>query len=146
MQTEATPHPYSATPICFEPIGVVHSPVRSLDQLPRQPWYAPEAEGWIEVFPQYEEGLHLIERRRWILVVSYLHRADVRKMLVVPDGAKEPIGVFGARASYRPNPIAVSRMELVGRDGTRLNVRQIDLLDGTPVLDIKTYIERRQGE
>lgn len=146
MDTETSANLNPVTPICFEPIGVLHSPFRSLDELPRQPWYAPEAEGWIEVFPQYEEGLHLIERRRWILVVSYLHRADVRKMLVVPEGNDQPIGVFGARASYRPNPIAVSRMELVGREGTRLNVRQIDLLDGTPVLDIKTYIERRQGE
>jgi tRNA (adenine37-N6)-methyltransferase len=87
-----------------------------------------------------------IERRRWILVVSYLHQTAERRMQVVPEGGTDPIGVFGSRAACRPNPVAVSRMELIGRDGLRLKVRQIDLLDGTPILDIKTYIDRRDGE
>ncbi|TVR30434.1 MAG: tRNA (N6-threonylcarbamoyladenosine(37)-N6)-methyltransferase TrmO [Spirochaetaceae bacterium] len=133
-------------PICFDQIGVVHSPFDALEQLPRQPWEAPHAEGFIELFAAYEDGLHLIERRPWILVVSFLHRVRNNGLHVVTHSGGEPIGVFGARTPYRPNPIAVSRMQLLGREGRRLRVRQMDLLDGTPVIDIKTYIDHREHE
>ena len=134
------------SPICFDEIGIVHSPFFTLEELPRQPWYAPDAEGWIELFPEYEDGLHLIERRQWILVVSFLHRVREKGLRVVTSEGAEPIGVFGARTPFRPNPVAVSRMRLVAREGRWLKVRQIDLLDGTPVIDIKTYIVHRDAE
>ena len=133
-------------PICFEQIGVVHSPFNSIEELPRQPWEAPDAEGSIELFARFEDGLHLIERRSWILVVSFLHRVRETGLRVVTHSGGEPIGVFGARTPYRPNPIAVSRVQLLGRDGCCLRVRQLDLLNGTPVIDIKTYIDHREYE
>ncbi|MDF1552989.1 MAG: tRNA (N6-threonylcarbamoyladenosine(37)-N6)-methyltransferase TrmO [Deferrisomatales bacterium] len=124
------------------PIGVVRSPLNDPAEAPRQGREA-GIEAEIEVFPQFAEALQGIGARERLLVVCWLHRSR-RDLLQVPakDGAGPPRGVFSTRSPNRPNPLAVYPVELLSVCGTRLRVRGIDAVDGTPVLDLKPRVPR----
>jgi tRNA-Thr(GGU) m(6)t(6)A37 methyltransferase TsaA len=123
-------------------IGTVHSPYTEVDDIPLCAGERLEEEAVVEVFPEFSEGLEDVEGFSHLMLLAYLHRADSVKLTVVPpvDETRSSRGVFATRSPLRPNHIGVTIVELVAVDGTRLRVRGIDLLDGTPLLDIKPYM------
>jgi formylmethanofuran dehydrogenase subunit E len=126
--------------IIIKPIGILRSPFKTLNETPR--WYGiSEEEGVIEVFPQYEEGLDGIERYSEIYVLYYFHLASRDILKVKPPHSEGLRGVFAARSPHRPNPIALSKVRLLKREGRFLKIKGIDAVDGTPVIDIKPFKE-----
>jgi len=124
----------------MKPIGVVHSPFKTLPETPR--WGTlTEKEGEIEIFPAYEEGLEGIERYPRIELLFYFHQSRRNALKVIPPHDTKERGVFASRAPVRPNPIGLTVVELLDRKGCFLKVKHLDMLDGTPVLDIKPHKE-----
>jgi len=125
--------------IACEPIGVVHSPFRQAAGTPVQSSQAAGAVGTVELDPCYAEGLCDLSGFSHIILLTYLHRAKPYSLRVVPYLDTVPRGLFATRAPSRPNPIGLSVVKLLGIQGPMLTVEGLDLLDGTPVLDIKPY-------
>jgi len=124
----------------IRPIGVVRSPVRTPKDMPRG-----GVEATVELSPEFVDGLLRIEEHSHLWVLSWFHLGDRDTLQVQPlklDPDAPPYGVFGLRAYRRPNPIGLSLVELVGVEGNLVHVRGLDAIDGTPVLDIKSYFER----
>ena len=121
-------------------VGYVHSPYKNTDQVPKGHGAKHEAEGTLEVLPEYEEGLLDIEGFSHLYVIWVFDRAEGFELTGKPPTDDRPHGVFATRSPYRPNPIALTAVELLRRDGPRLHVRGLDMLDGTPILDIKPYL------
>jgi len=128
--------------IALNPIGVVHSPFAEVAGTPIQPALARGAEGTVEVFEPYVAGLKDLAgfERIWLLV--WLHRAPPFQLEVKPFLDDTPRGLFATRAPCRPNPIGLSPVRLLGIDGHVLRVGELDVVDGTPLLDIKPYATR----
>ena len=134
----------------LQPIGIVHSCFKEKFGIPRQPGLVPEAEASLELLPPWDrdEALRGIEAFSHLWIVFCFHAANPRqcKPTVRPPrlGGNQRIGVFASRSPFRPNPIGLSAVELAGverRAGRLLlQLRGVDLLDGTPVLDIKPYV------
>jgi tRNA-Thr(GGU) m(6)t(6)A37 methyltransferase TsaA len=124
----------------YQPIGVIHSPFPKPEGAPIQPSRAEGVEGSVEVFPAFSEGLADLEGFSHIFLLCHLHRARGCRLRVVPFLDTVPRGVFATRAPSRPNPIGLSLVELKAVRGNLLTVAGIDMVDGTPVLDIKPYI------
>jgi tRNA-Thr(GGU) m(6)t(6)A37 methyltransferase TsaA len=124
----------------FTPIGIAHSPFTIPGAPPFQGAFS-QAEGRLEIFPEYQEGLGSIEGFSHLIVLSHFNRAERSALVELPlsDG-DTPHGIFATRHFNRPNPIGISYVELVRVSHGTLYVRGIDLLDNTPVLDIKPYI------
>ena len=124
----------------MRPIGVVRSPFREQDGTPIQPSFAEGAEGVIEVEPSYTPALADLVgfERIWVLYV--FHRARPFAPLVVPYRDDRPRGLFATRAPGRPNPIGMSALRLLAVEGSTVKVADLDVLDGTPVLDLKPYV------
>jgi len=125
--------------VSYESIGVARSPFHTMAETPRQPKVS-DAEGTIEIDEAYADGLRDIEGFSHIWVLFHAHRADFHHLLVKPYLDEKLRGVFACRAPRRPNPIGLSLLRLLGREGTVLRVGGIDLLDGTPILDIKPFV------
>jgi tRNA (adenine37-N6)-methyltransferase len=131
------------------PIGVVHSENIDPKTTPIQPVCAEGSRGWIEIFPQYVEGLDDVEGFSHLHLIYWLHRmaemaksvAGTSPLKVVPFLDDVPRGVFATRTPVRPNPLGLSIVRLVERRGAELLVEDLDVLDGTPLLDIKPYVE-----
>ena len=134
----------------LEAIGVIHSEHHVAKQTPIQPVCAEGSPGRVEVFPQYAEGLDDVEGFSHLHLIYWLHRAgDIAsavagpsRLKVVPFLDDVPRGVFATRAPVRPNPLGLSIVRLVARRGADLLVEDLDVLDGTPLFDIKPYVER----
>lgn len=125
----------------MRPIGVVRSPYRETAEIPKGPRAEHHAEGTLEIRPELEGGLQDIEGFSHLFVLWAFHRSEGYDLLAkVPLDGQAPHGVFATRSPRRPNPIGLSVVELLGRDGPRLRVRGVDMLDGTPILDIKPYL------
>ena len=124
------------------PIGVVHSPYTSVDDIPRCAAEKLEEEAIIEVFQEFTEGLADLNGFSHVILLVHLHEATSTKLTVVPpiEGNEQARGVFATRSPLRPNHIGLSTVELVRIEGRNLVVQGIDLLDGTPLLDIKPYL------
>jgi tRNA (adenine37-N6)-methyltransferase len=124
----------------INPIGIVHSTVREPKEMPRG-----GVEATIELDPRYTDGLLRITEHSHLWVLSWFHLGD-RNILQVKPGKLDPdapfYGVFGLRAYRRPNPIGMSLVELLRVENNILHVKGLDAIDGTPVLDIKSYFER----
>ena len=106
------------------------------------PRYFERSTGRIEIFPEFAEGLDGLEGFSHIIVIFHFHKSGPGKLKVVPPGQTKPRGVFATRSPHRPNPIGLSVLRLLGREGRSLEVSGLDLVDGTPVLDIKPYTGR----
>jgi tRNA-Thr(GGU) m(6)t(6)A37 methyltransferase TsaA len=126
--------------ITFHPIGVIHSPFQDLAEMPIQPGGGTSAPGTVEVYPEYVPGLKDLEGFSHIILLYYLHKVNRVQLSVVPFLDTEPRGVFATRAPVRPNPIGLSVVPLMKIEGHILSVDQLDILDGTPLLDIKPYV------
>ncbi len=128
--------------IFFRPIGIVRSEHVLPDETPIQPIFARGCKGSVHIFPEFEEGLQDIEGFSHIYLICHLHQAEAARMLLRPFMQDSVRGVFATRSPRRPNPIGLSIVELVSREGNVLNINNTDLLDGTPLLDIKPYSSR----
>ena len=124
----------------MKPIGFVRSPYSETSQIPKGCGAKHDAEGVLEILPEFEEGLLDIEGFSHLFVIWAFHKADGFSLLGKPPTDHRPHGVFATRSPRRPNPIGLSVVELLRRDGSRLHVRAVDMLDGTPILDIKPYL------
>lgn len=132
----------------YSPIGIIHSPFQQQAGTPVQPSRANNAEGRIELLPEYIEGLADLQGFSHIVLLCHLHQCSGFQMKVTPYLDDNQRGLFATRSPRRPNPIGLSVVELLSIDNNMLNIRNLDLLDGTPVLDIKPYVgefDQRQG-
>lgn len=139
---------YMLTEIVFKPIGTVHSPFNEPPGTPIQPGAAAEIQGLVEVFPEYREGLTDLEGFSHIILLYSFHLAQGFSLRVKPFLDEQKRGLFATRAPARPNPIGISTVRLERVEGTRLHIREVDIVDGTPLLDIKPYVprfDRRDG-
>ncbi len=125
--------------IQYKPIGVIHSEHTIAEETPIQPTYAKGCRGRAEIFPEYEEGLRDLEGFSHIYLIYHLHRSKSVKLTVKPFLQDIERGVFATRAPSRPNAIGLSIVELVSREGNILYLDDVDILDATPLLDIKPY-------
>jgi len=121
-------------------IGVARTPYAATKDVPKGPGAKHEATGTLEILPELEPGLNDIEGFSHLFVIWVFDRADGFDLQATPPGDTVSHGVFATRSPRRPNPIALTVVELLGRDGTTLHVRGVDMLDGTPILDIKPYM------
>lgn len=130
------------TPITLEPIGVARTPFVDKADAPRQPRAAEGIEGTIELFEGrgFEDALADLEGWDALWVIFWMDRAKGWRPKVTPPRSRQKRGVFSTRAPHRPNPIGLSAVRLIRVDGLVLHVRDLDLLDGTPILDLKPYV------
>ncbi len=126
--------------ILLRPIGCVHSPFHDVAEIPKGPGAQHSAEGEIEILPEYAAGLQDIEGFSHLYVLWVFDRAAGCDLVGTPPTDDRPHGVFATRSPRRPNPLGLTVVELLGRDGARLRVRGLDMLDGTPILDLKPYL------
>ncbi len=129
----------SKTEILYRPIGIIYSEHHIPAETPIQPAYARGCRGRVEVFPEFAEGLRDLEGFSHIYLLYHFHRADPMKLTVKPFLQDEERGLFATRAPCRPNPIGLSVVELVSREGNILHLDGVDILNETPLLDIKPY-------
>lgn len=130
----------------FRTIGYVRSPFRETQDVPKGLGTQHTAEGTIELAPELAAGLQDIEGFSHLYVLWVLHRSRDYDLVATPPTDDRPHGVFATRSPRRPNPIGLSVVELLGRDGAVLRVRGVDMLDGTPVLDLKPYLSSVPAE
>jgi tRNA-Thr(GGU) m(6)t(6)A37 methyltransferase TsaA len=126
--------------IKFRPIGTVHSPYKSLEGMPIQPTGALGVPGRIEIRPEFGTGLQDLDGFSHLLVLYHFHRVHGYQLEVVPFLDSHKRGLFATRAPRRPNPIGLSVVQLKKIERLTLHIVNVDILDGTPVLDIKPYI------
>ena len=124
----------------FRPIGYVRSPYKNTQEVPKGLGAKHEAEGVLEILPELETGLTDIEGFSHLFVIWLFDRSQGFELLGTPPSDDRPHGVFATRSPRRPNPIGLTIVELLRRDGRMLHVRGVDMLDGTPILDIKPYL------
>jgi tRNA-Thr(GGU) m(6)t(6)A37 methyltransferase TsaA len=124
----------------MQPIGQVRSPYKDALEVPKGLGAKHEAQGVLEILPEFEVGLTDIEGFSHLYVIWVFHRSQGLELLCTPPSDERIHGVFATRSPRRPNPIGLSVVELTGREGRELHVRGLDMLDGTPILDIKPYL------
>ncbi|OQX23523.1 MAG: tRNA (N6-threonylcarbamoyladenosine(37)-N6)-methyltransferase TrmO [Desulfobacteraceae bacterium IS3] len=124
----------------YSPIGVIRSPFRTIEGMPIQPAGASGVQGTIEVFPEFEQGLKDLDGFSHIILLYHFHRVEGYSLLVTPFMDTIQHGLFSTRAPKRPNPIGISVVRLVQISGLTLDIENVDILDGTPLLDIKPYV------
>ena len=124
----------------MRPIGVVRSAYSDVSQIPKGRGAKHDALGVLELEPEYEEGLRDIEGFSHVFVLWVFDRSAGYELLAKPPTASRPHGVFTTRSPRRPNPIGLTVVEVLGREGRQVRVRGVDMLDGTPILDIKPYL------
>lgn len=128
--------------ITYKPIGIIHSKHTIAEKTPIQPVYAKGCKGQVEVFPEFAEGLRDLEGFSHIYLIYHFHHSLQVKLIVKPFLQDVDRGVFSTRAPCRPNAVGLSVVELVGIEGNNLHLDCVDILDGTPLLDIKPYTEK----
>lgn len=129
-----------------QPIGYVRSPYNSTQQIPKGLGTKHEAEGALEILPQFEAGLTDIEGFSHVFVLWEFDRSEGFELLGTPPSDNRAHGVFATRSPRRPNPIGLTVVEVLRRDRCKLHVRGVDMLDGTPILDLKPYLSSVPAE
>jgi len=122
------------------PIGVIRSPFSEPAGMPIQPSGAAGVEGRVDILPEYAGGLQDLEGFSHVVLLYLFHRSEGFDLKVVPFLDTEPRGLFATRAPRRPNPIGLSVVRLLRVEGMVLEIEGVDVLDGTPLLDIKPYV------
>jgi tRNA-Thr(GGU) m(6)t(6)A37 methyltransferase TsaA len=124
----------------LQPIGVIHTPFTKAAGMPIQPSGASGVKGVVEVQEEYQAGLKDLDGFSHILLLYYFHKSEGFDLQVIPFMDDTSRGLFATRAPKRPNPIGISVVRLDRIEGNRLHVANVDILDGTPLLDIKPYV------
>jgi len=135
--------------IVYKPIGVVHSPFKEPQDVPIQSVAAEGVMGYVEVAGEYVEGLRDVEGFSHLILVYHCHLAQDYSLLVRPFLDERLHGVFSTRAPSRPNPIGVSVVRLIKIEKNILHIQDVDIIDGTPLLDIKPFVpefDQRKAE
>jgi tRNA-Thr(GGU) m(6)t(6)A37 methyltransferase TsaA len=122
------------------PIGFASTPYKTTGEVPKGLGAKHEAEGSLNILPEFEQGLTDIEGISHLFVIWEFDRSQGFELVGTPPCDSRPHGVFATRSPYRPNPIGLTVVELLRREGPVLHVRGVDMLDGTPILDIKPYL------
>lgn len=125
--------------IGYRTIGVIHSPHQELTGMPIQPAAAVGIPGTVEVYPEFQEGLADLDGFSHIILLYHFHRSQGYRLRVVPFLDSQQRGLFATRSPQRPNPIGLSVVTLAGVNGNILQIANVDILDGTPLLDIKPF-------
>ncbi len=128
--------------ILFKSIGTVHSDFKDTSKIPIQPVFADEAKGRIIIFPEFVQGLRDLDGFSHIFLFYYLHKVQNAKLLVQPFMQDHERGIFATRAPSRPNPLGFSLVKLDKIIDHTIYISQLDVLDGTPLIDIKPFIRR----
>ncbi len=126
--------------ITYSPIGIIHSPFKELTGMPIQPTSESSAAGHLEIYPEFADGLKDLAGFSHIYLLFHLHKSAPAKLHLKPFLDNEVRGVFSTRAPRRPNPIGLSLVEILRVEKNYVYIANIDILDGTPLLDIKPYI------
>lgn len=129
----------------MQPIGAIHTPFTHLENMPIQPRGGAEVVGTIEIFNQYIEGLADLDGFSHIYLLYHFHQVKQTALTVTPFMDSSPRGVFATRSPLRPNHIGLSIVRLLGIENNILTIQNIDILDNTPLLDIKPYIQAFDG-
>lgn len=134
------------SPIELHPIGLLRTPFSEPSGTPIQPSGARGVRGSIELFPEFAEGLKDLDGFSHLVLLYYFDRSSAPRLRVVPYLDHEERGVFATRAPSRPNALGISVVRLLAVDGARLEIEDVDMLDGTPLLDIKPYVPAFDAE
>ena len=134
--------PGTDSDIAYRAIGILRSPFQDIAGMPVQPVGAMGIAGHVEVHPEFARGLTDLEGFSHVFLLYHLHRVTGYDLMVKPFMDTSHHGIFATRSPKRPNPIGLSVLELAGIEGNTVHLRNIDILDGTPVLDIKPYVPR----
>ena len=126
--------------ITYTPIGVVHSPFTTPRDMPLQTIAAHGVPGSIELYPDYRAGLKDLAAFSHVMLVTHLHLMTGSSLEVTPFLDDQPHGIFATRSPKRPNPIGLSLVRLLAITDCTLHIEDVDLVDGTPLLDIKPYV------
>lgn len=124
----------------YRPIGTIHSPFKSVEGVPIQPTGAPGIRGFIEILPEFVKGLKDLDGFSHVILLYHFHQVQKSQLTVTPFMDSQPRGVFATRAPTRPNPIGLSIVRLLSIDQNILHIENVDIIDGTPLLDIKPYV------
>ena len=124
----------------FNPIGIIHTPYKSRENMPIQPSGGADVHGTVELFEKFRDGLADLDGFSHIMLLYYFHRSQGFRLRVVPFMDSQERGVFATRAPRRPNPIGLSVVQLDKIEDGVLYIQNVDMLDGTPLLDIKPYV------
>ena len=132
----------SPTPaqLCYQPIGRIHSPFKEIKGMPIQPSGARGTRGTVSIFPEFAAGLKDLEGFSHIILLYHFHKAEGSDLIVTPFLDSQPHGVFATRAPRRPNPIGISTVRLLKILANNLTIEDVDILDGTPLIDIKPCV------
>jgi tRNA-Thr(GGU) m(6)t(6)A37 methyltransferase TsaA len=130
----------------MQPIGYARSPYKHAQEIPKGLGAKHDAEGVLEILPEFELGLTDIEGFSHLFVIWVFDRSEGFELLGTPPSDNRPHGVFATRSPRRPNPIGLTVVELLRRERSRLHVRGVDMLDGTPILDLKPYLSNISPE
>ncbi|MEA3447352.1 MAG: tRNA (N6-threonylcarbamoyladenosine(37)-N6)-methyltransferase TrmO [Bacteroidota bacterium] len=128
--------------IVFKSIGIVYSPHTELSDIPIQPVFSKGIEGKVVVETAYVQGLQDLQSFSHIYLYYYFHRSEETHLHETPYLSNESHGVFATRSPHRPNKLGVSLVRLIRIEGNTLFINDVDILNGTPLLDIKPYIQR----
>ena len=126
--------------INFKPIGIIHSPFKQIEDMPIQPSAAQGIQGHIELNEEYVDGLCDLDGFSHIYLIFHLHLSKTFNLKVIPFLDDQLRGVFSTRAPKRPNPIGLSVVKLMNINYNILKIENVDIVDGTPLLDIKPYV------
>jgi tRNA-Thr(GGU) m(6)t(6)A37 methyltransferase TsaA len=126
--------------IKYRPIGMIYSPFKEPKGTPIQPSAASGVDGIVEVFPKYADGLQDLDGFSHVILLYHFHLSKETSLVVKPYMDEQRHGVFATRAPSRPNPIGISVVPLVKIDRNVLHVQNVDIVDNTPLLDIKPYV------
>lgn len=124
----------------FEPIGILRTPYLNIKDMPIQPSGASGIRGTLILDPAYRQGIKDLDGFSHIFLIYVLHQAGQPQMTVIPFLDQKPHGVFATRSPKRPNPIGLSIVRLISVDENILTLENVDMLDGSPVIDIKPYV------
>jgi tRNA-Thr(GGU) m(6)t(6)A37 methyltransferase TsaA len=126
--------------IIYNPIGLIHTPFKEIEGMPIQPIAAAGTKGKIEIFKAFEEGLQDLVGFSHIILIYHFHLSEGYSLKITPFLDNVPRGLFSTRAPKRPNPIGISVVKLNSIKNNVVLVENVDILDGTPILDIKPFV------
>lgn len=133
--------------ITYQPIGIIHTGFKEREGIPIQPAGAKGIDGYVELYPEYEQGLKDLEDFSHVHLIYHFHLSSDYSLIVKPFMDSKEHGLFATRAPKRPNPIGISIVRVVDIDKNIIHIKDVDIVDGTPLLDIKPYVpEMELGE